>query len=346
MEKVRIGVVGLGVGRGHLRNYKACPNAEVVAVCDQDETRLEQFAEEYKVPLRFKDYGEMFASGKLDAVSIALPNFLHAPATIAALKSGLHVLCEKPMATNAREAQRMMDAAKAAGKKLMISFNYRFTEQSQLLKRYIDDGELGEIYFARTGWHRNRGIPKLGSWFGVKSMSGGGPLIDLGVHRLDMALWFMGHPRPVSVAGATYDYLGAKFAEERGAKLDVEDLAVAFVRFEGNKTLILEASWMTNSEKAEDMFTQLYGTKGGAIQRNVGEGYQFELKVFREECGAFVEVNPKKVLLNLETTQQHFVNCIIEDREPIAPAQHGVDVMKILDGIYRSSELGREVKIK
>ncbi|MCX7806961.1 MAG: Gfo/Idh/MocA family oxidoreductase, partial [Planctomycetota bacterium] len=163
---------------------------------------------------------DMLAKEHLDAVSIATPNKFHAPLTLAAIAAGCHVLCEKPMAMNAVEAREMLDAAQKAGKRLMINFSYRFNEMSMALKQQVDAGLLGEIYFGRTVWHRRRGLPGFGGWFGQKALSGGGPLIDLGVHRLDLALWLMGYPKPVWVMGSTYQHLGLALAQKQGKTFD------------------------------------------------------------------------------------------------------------------------------
>jgi predicted dehydrogenase len=240
----------------------------------------------------------------------------------------------------------MLEAAREQERLLMINFSYRFREQSQVLRRIVDAGEVGEIYFARTGWLRSRGIPAFGGWFGQKDKSGGGPLIDLGVHRLDLALWLMGYPKPVSVSGAAYNKVACRLAAEQGKKYDVEDLAAGLIRFENGATLIVQASWAGNSEKREEMFTELFGTKGGIIQRNLGETYQFEMKLFRDMGGAYVETNLRIPPQDIETPWQHFVRCIRTDTQPMCSGEQGLAVQRILNALYRSSELGKEVRIK
>lgn len=343
--KVRVGVVGLGVGRGHAKAYQASPLAELVALCDIDRDRLAQYGALYPQAHTYTDYEEMFAGGDLDAVSVAVPNWLHARVTTAALRSGLHVLCEKPMAINVEEAQEMLRVSRATGKKLMIHFNYRFSPQSQFLKRYVEEGHLGQIYYARTRWLRARGIPRLGSWFGVKELSGGGPLIDLGVHRLDLAMWLMGYPNLVSVSASIFDLLGARIAGDSGARYDVEDLATALIRLDNGTTLNLEVSWAGGTDKREDMLTGIYGTEGAVIQRNVGEGYKFEALALRQLAGAFVVVSPRRYPKDCPSAIEHFLGCIIDDCPPEASAEHGVAMMHILDAIYRSAESGREVRL-
>ena len=162
MKKLRMGVVGLGMGRGHARGYLSHPQAELVALCDMDAEKLAAEAREMGVEQTYSDAAEMFKRADLDAVSIAVPNKFHAPLTIAALKSGLHVLCEKPMARTAQEAERMLKAARAAQKNLMINFSFRFSDMSYALKEQVDAGVVGDIYFGRSVWHRRRGLPKFG----------------------------------------------------------------------------------------------------------------------------------------------------------------------------------------
>ncbi len=347
-KKARIGVIGLGMGRTHLRSYRDYTRSEVIAICDKDKTLLKSIANEYKVPHVYTDINEMLdAPLDLDGVSVALPNYLHASTAIKVLSQGINVLCEKPMAMNAEEASRMVAAAKKNGKRLMINFNQRFTDHSMYLKRMVEKGTIGDIYYCRTAWHRRRGgIPRFGGWFGIKEMSGGGPLIDIGVHRLDLALWFIGYPHAVSVSSSTYSCLGHRLAEEAGVKFDVEDLAAAFIRLENGATLVLETSWDGYSEKREDMVTHLFGTKGGIIQRNIGETYNFEAKVFTEDEGMLKET----VLLGsvgraTKNSMMHFVDCILDDEEPIATGEQGLEIMKIIDAIYLSAKQGREIQL-
>ena len=330
-KKVRAAVVGLGMGRGHARGYKE-GGADLFALCDVNEERLAAVKAELDVPHAFTDFDTMLECDEIDVVSVALPNHLHAPFTIKALRAGKHVLCEKPMAMNAKEAKRMIDARDKSGKKLMIHFNNRLRPQSQLLKQWVDAGELGEVYYARTVWNRTRGVPGLGTWFTQKKLAGGGPLIDLGVHRLDLALWLMGYPEVKTVTGCEYHHLAKAIAKKQRKKMDVEDLATAYVRLANGASLSLEASWATNSEKREDMYTQLWGTKGGCADRNVGEGYEFECRLWKDGPAGMVEVIPKQLPPG-RSCQAHFVECILKDKEPMATAEQGLTVMKILDAI-------------
>jgi predicted dehydrogenase len=349
-QTLNVAVIGLGMGQSHINGYKNSPGANVAAICDTNEKRLAEVAQKFAIPADhcYTDWKKLLRdAGKLDlsGVSVALPNFLHAPVTLAAFGAGLNVLCEKPMAMSATQAKAMLGASRKSRKKLMINFSYRFTEQSQALKRYVDSGALGDIYFGRTAWHRRRGLPGLGGWFGIKEFSGGGPIIDLGVHRLDLVMWLMGNPRPLTVSGSTFGVVGPRVAREQGKKFDVEDLGCALIRFDNGATIILEASWAGLSEKAEDQVTQLWATKGGIIQRNINDAYQYEARIYTENHGTLWETRLQQTTTPTPSACGEFISAIQENREPSASGQHGLDVQNILDAIYKSSATGKEIKI-
>ncbi len=345
MGKVRVGVIGLGMGRYHIEGYRAHPEVEVVAVADPDEARLCEIGDRYGVTRRYTSGEQMIESERLDIVSVVTPNQFHAPLTIKALEAGCHVLCEKPMAMNANEARLMLAAAQQAGRRIMINFSYRFTEQSWALKQQVESGILGEVYFARTVWHRRRGLPGFGGWFGQKSLSGGGPLIDLGVHRLDLALWLMGYPQPVWVMGSTYNAIGSALAQKCGAAFDVEDMAVGLVKFENGATLEIEASWAANIRETELMETRLYGTRGGLVQRNVEETYKFEAEVYVERDGAHFDMKLHPPFPPVPNPMCYFVDCILRDEPHVATGEEGLRVMEILDALYASAAEGRPVRV-
>jgi predicted dehydrogenase len=350
LETLSVGVIGLGMGRHHLMGYHGYARSRAVAICDISTERLAQFAAECSIPQErcFTDHRKMLAAAGdlgLHAVSVALPNALHAPVSIDALNAGLHVMCEKPMAMSARQARAMLAAAHKAKKKLMVNFSYRFTPQGHALKKVADSGVLGDIYYGRTAWYRRRGLPGFGGWFGQKKLSGGGPIIDLGVHRIDLAMWLMSNPRPVTVSAGTYNVIGARIAKELRKSFDVEDIGGALIRFDNGATLIAEASWAGFTEKREEMITQLLGTKGGIVHRNEGEGYDFVARIYTEQHGALWETRLQQTLESPPSAYQEFVDACLDDREPIATGQHGLDVQLILDAIYKSAAAGREVRI-
>ena len=343
-RKIRAAVVGVGIGYLHLQGYAKSPHAEIAAVCDIDAARAERVANEFQVPRVFTDYREMLKMEEIDVVSVCVPNYLHAPVAIACFEAGKHVVCEKPMAMNASEGEQMLEAARKAGRRLMMAFNNRFRGDVQVLKGFIEAGELGEIYFAKTGWVRRQGIPGMGGWFTTKAKSGGGPLIDIGVHMLDVTLYLMGNPKPVSVMGCTYGKFGPRGlgqggwgTPEAGGTFDVEDMAAALIRFENGASVFLEASWASYIER-DVMYSSLLGTEGGADLE--------PLRVYKQLRGVQTDITPHFPRVSgHEQEILHFVECLKNGTEPIATGEHGLDVMRILDGIYRSAETGELVRI-
>ncbi|HUU09479.1 MAG TPA: Gfo/Idh/MocA family oxidoreductase [Phycisphaerae bacterium] len=351
LRHVNVAVIGLGMGGAHLKGYAEHPGCTIAAICDVDKVRLAAKAAEFGLDESrlFTSTDALFrAAGDLglDAASVVLPNTYHAPVTIQALRRGLHVLCEKPMAMNAGQARRMMAEARKARRTLGINLSFRFVPQSRALKDVVDAGTLGRVYYAHTRWWRQRGLPGLGGWFGTKRLSGGGPVIDLGVHRMDLAMWLMGSPQPVAVSAAVYDPIGSRVARLQKKTFDVEDLGAAFVRFQGGATLTLEASWAGFSGKNEDMVTEILGDRGGIVQRNLGEGYDFEARVFTETGGSLAETQIKQRLAPAPSAYADFVDAVLEGRPTLAPAEDGLKVQQVLDAIYRSARLGKEVRIR
>lgn len=353
-SKVKAAVIGLGVGIAHARGYLACPDAELFAVCDVDPKRLKERGEELGIPpeRQFSDINALLALPELDVVSIGLPNFLHAPIAIQAFQAGKHVLCEKPLATTATEAQKMVDAANECGKMLMVCFNYRFRDDSRWLKSLQQEGKLGEVYFARAGWIRCVGIPGFGGWFTQKGMSGGGPLIDLGVHVLDLTLWLMGYPKPVSVSGAAFAKFGPLGKKAWGARkgevnYDVEDLAAGFVRFDNGAALQIEASWASHTKPGRDQyFSTIYGTEGGCELDVPNYTDRDTVTYYTESGGQPVVVKPNIITRGgHDRAVAHFVDCIKTGTPPEASGEQGMKLMSIIDGLYESARTGREVVI-
>ena len=345
VNDIKAAVIGLGMGSAHIRGYQAHSNVSVVAIADPDSDRLSKIGDEYGIARRYSSAEELFAAEKPDVVSIAVPNFLHKPLTLLAFEHGCHVLCEKPMAMNAAEAEEMIAASKKADRRLMINFSFRFNAQSQALKKEVDSGVFGDIYFGRTVWHRRRGMPKFGGWFGKKELSGGGPLIDLGVHRLDLALWLMGYPEPEWVMGATYDHIATEIASRENVEFTVEDLASGFIRFKNGATLIVEASWAGNIAERELMSTRLLGTKAGLVQRNLAQGYEFKAEIFVERNGSLFDMTLSQSAPKSGSAMEHFADSILSDTQHIATGEEGLTVMKLLDALYTSAERREPVRL-
>lgn len=336
---LKVGVVGTGIGQFHIRGYQKVEGVEVTALVDLEKERARTIARQYHIPYALTDYQDLIDMDEIEAVSVCTPNALHREVAVAALEAGKHVLCEKPLAHNAEEGAKIVEVARKSGKKLMMAFNNRFRGDTGVLKRYIEAGELGEIYYAKTGWVRRRGIPGHGTWFTTKALSGGGPLIDLGVHVLDLTLWLMGSPKARSVVGATYAKFGPTQRPPKGRKgtFDVEDLATAFIRLKNGATVFLEASWASNVG-AERTYSELMGTRGGAEWS--------PLRIYQEKHGTLVDLEPRfPQISGHEAEIAHFVECIWNDQEPMAPGEEGLEIMRILDAIYLSAETGKEVNL-
>lgn len=340
---VRVAIVGAGgISAYHAAALQKTPGAELAAVCDVDEARAAGFAAAHGVSKALTDYEELVDLPEIDAVVITAPNYLHAPIALAALRAGKHVLCEKPMATTAEDAAAMVEAAQKSGRVFMMAYNRRFSGEAQLLKQYVDAGDLGRIYAVRAGWVRRVGIPGWGSWFRRRDQAGGGPLIDLGVHMLDLAMWMLGFPKVVSVSGATYAEFGPTGrgywgTPAPGSVCDVEDLALAMIRLEGGATIMLETSWASFTEK-ESSYLTLLGTKAGADL----DPPRIRTERFGRQVDLALEV-PK--LDGYEGETAHFIQCVREGRQPMATAGQGYQLIRILRAIYASAEQGREVEL-
>lgn len=348
-KKLRVALIGAGgIAGAHMRYYAKMDDVELVALADVSKESMARRAEEFKVADCFTDYRKMLEKVRPDAVSICTPNGLHAPTTIAALAAGAHVLVEKPMAMNAREAQSMISAAKRHRRKLVIAFQHRFEPKTQFIRSAVEAGKLGKVVFARVQALRRRGIPNWGV-FGRKDLQGGGPLIDIGVHVLEATHYAMGTPKPVAASGGTFTYLGNKksgvisqWPNWDYKTYTVEDLAVGQIRFENGAVLHLEASFAAHIEK--DVWTfQIMGEKGGAIWDPPA--------VFGDEFGHMVNTSPGWLPRDAAADcfaikMRDFVDHVLYGKPTGAPAEHGLMVQKMLDGIYESAGKGREIRIR
>jgi predicted dehydrogenase len=354
-QKLRVGIIGAGVGRAHAEGYAALPErVEIAGIAGLDDDRVRALAAKYGVAKTYREYTDMLAVPDIDAVSIAVPNALHAPVTIAALLAGKHVLVEKPLARNAAEGRTMVEAARAADKILMISFNHRQRNDVQWLREYIAGGGLGRIYYAKTYWMRRKGIPGLGSWFVNKEQAGGGPLIDLGVHILDIAMFLLGEPKPLAVSANTYAEFGPrgqkgwemKKSTGESVHYEVEDLATAFVRLEGGATLLLEASWATHGSAGDDYGMVIYGTEGGAELTIKNYGHENTVRLFTDVNGV-----PHDAMPFIRPGGGHaqvvarFVAAVLDGAPAIPSADDGLRRTEVIDAIYRSATENREVTI-
>lgn len=349
--KINIGFIGAGnIASIHMEQCKKLSDlCTLGGVTDANRQLAENRAEQYGIAQVYASADELLASPELDAVVVCVPNRYHEPYTIRALEAGKHVLLEKPMAVDLQAAKNIVKASKRSQATLMIAHQMRFESIPRQIKERLDAGELGRIYTAKTGWLRRKGIPGWGTWFTRRTESGGGPLIDIGVHMLDLTLYLMGNPKPVAVSGAVYAEfgphrrgIGSWGAPNWEGSFDVEDLASAFIRMEDGSTLALDVSWAAHLDTDELPYVQLLGTEGGASYRgNAG-------KLLFEQDGVLSETVLSKRTEDGDARVamlRHFLDCIREGKEPITPVMSGYTSNLIIDAIYRSSELGREVEL-
>lgn len=354
MPGLRYGIVGLGwIGMVHAEAIRAAvPEAEIAAVCDTQPERLEQRARELGVARRYRDFRQMIRSGGLDAVYVCVPNSLHREITLEALAAGMNVFCEKPMAVDAGQAREMAASAARAKRVLQLGMMSRQRPECRLVKSYIEEGFFGEIYRMAIVLRRHRGVPGLGGWFTTKATSGGGCLIDIGVHFLDLALWLTNKWSPRSVSAADYKVFGRKMRDYRFVDMwagppaysgvcDVDDAAAAFVRFPDGATMSLDVSWALNARPETRL--EIFGEKAGARLMDDGE-----LTLITEMGGRLVEVVPQYAKDGdpYHAQARNFAAALRGAEQPAATAEQGVAVMELIDAIYRSSAEGREVTIR
>jgi predicted dehydrogenase len=345
-RKLRYGLIGAGSNaeRKHLNNYINLPNVEFVAICDVNIENADRLAKKYKINKVYSNYEDMLNNESLDFVSVCTPNYLHAEISIYALLKGVNVHCEKPLAVNAIEAKKIVEAKNKSGKKVMVGLNNRFTNEAVYLKKYIDAGYLGDIYQAKAGWIRRSGIPGRGTWFTNKDYAGGGVMIDLGVHYLDLALYLMGMPEPSYVTGATYNNFDHTTTRNRNGYegiangiFNVEDSAMGFIGLKNGATVNFEFSWASNIEK-DKQYVEILGTKGGATLING------ELKIHSELLDTCVDISP---ILNpnikLMNEFKHFTTSILANKALMTPAEHGVYMMNIIDHFYQAANQNEPV---
>ncbi len=354
--KLRVGIIGVGgIANGkHMPALKKLPTVEMVAFCDIVKAKAVKGAAEYGVAGAkvYTDYKEMLATEKLDVIHVCTPNSSHSEITVASLEAGAHVMCEKPMAKTSEQARAMVAAAKKTGKKLSIGYQNRYRADSQYLKTMVDKGELGDVYFAKALAIRRRAVPTWGVFLN-EELQGGGPLIDIGTHALDLTLWLMNNYEPKMVVGTTYHKLGSKknAANAWGpwdpAKFTVEDSAFGFVTFKNGATVVLESSWALNSLEVGEAICVLCGTEAGADMfdglRINGEKYS-RLYVNKPDMSAggvaFYEGVSEKPE-DIEAAQ--WINAVLKDKQPTVLPEQALKVTEILEAIYKSAATGKPV---
>lgn len=350
-KKIKIGIIGVGsIGSVHAENYAKVADAEVVALCDILPDRLAEKAKRHGVAKTYTCYHELLADPEVEAVSVCVPNNMHAPIAIDALKAGKHVMLEKPMSVSAELAQQIVDTRNATGKVLQIGMVRRQEKESELVKDLIDSGRLGEIYQVRARLIRRRGIPGLGGWFTTKECSGGGALIDIAVHALDQALYVTGLWNPTAVSAKTYSKFGSPIADyhyvsmwagppKADGTFDVDDYATGMIRFGGKATLTFEVAWACNAQS--ENYVEILGTKGGV---KLG-GNETVLVTEYDNRPADIKLDYDRKAEGFALELAKFVGAINGENEVPATGEQGVILMKILDAVYASSAQDKEVAI-
>lgn len=341
-ETIKVGIIGGGwPGNAHAQGYLQAGGFKVVAVADLIPERRRKMMTETGAPTEYADALDLVRDKNVDAVSVCLPTHLHAPVTIAALRAGKHVVCEKPPGLTTAEAKKMMAAGQKSGKVLLYALQRRFGVHEQAAKQAITKGYAGDVYHARAVWTRTRGIPIGTGWFTQKEKSGGGALIDLGTPMLDLGWYLLGQPRPLSVYGVTHRRL-AETAIPQGLPFDVEDAAFAVIKFEGGKSLELSTSWALNQPPAQNgVVCRAFGT-GGALEVYTPHGpvlYRgFEGKGQPKETAL---KGPK--VSGHAAMARHFRECILGRATPLVGGPEGVALMEMIEGVYESAEKGKSV---
>jgi len=350
-DTLKVGVIGVGgIARVHMPGWADSPHTEVIAGSDIVEANLKNWQETWDVPKGYAKAEDLINDSDIDIVDVCTPNRYHTGLTVAALEAGKHVICEKPLAPNPAEIQKMIDARNKSGKMLMTAQHFRFSGNSKAMKAEIEQGVLGDVYHARSWMLRRAAIP-LRPGFLLKQHAVGGACIDIGVHILDLTLWFMGNPKPVTVTGVARTELAripGAFSIWGGGpimpEMDVEEFASAFVRFENGATLILEVSWLLHHDtQGEDMQMWLYGTKGGA--------HWPECNIYQSNYETKQQYN-RSLQMKKNIAEPHAQECIefaqaIMDGAPSpVPAEQSMQVLQILDAVYQSQETGREVVLE
>lgn len=347
---VTVGFIGAGnICRNHMKQARAL-ELNMAGVADVNPAAMEAAKKDFGIDKSYEDYHDLLKNKEIQGVIIGTPNKFHMEQAVAALEAGKHVLLEKPMAMNVKESDAIIAAMKKSGKIVQMGMVNRFRASTQTLKNFIAAGRCGNIYAGQAFWYRRRGIPGFGGWFTTKSMSGGGALIDIGVHLLDLSLYLMDFPKPVAVSGMTYNiwkelesytYTSMWGKPTPGGKKDVDDFAFGLIRFEDGQTLQLNVSWALNVDAGAETGVRIFGDKGGVQLRGFDEP-----SLTSEEAGHLIDIKPHfKPNEPFLEAMRHFAECIEGKHAPMPTAEQGRTVQLILDAIYRSSEERREVRL-
>ena len=351
-KTLRIGMIGCGgiATKKHMPALAKIPDAQMVAFCDIIAERAEASAKKFGTPDAkvYTDYKELLKDNSIDIVHVCTPNRSHSFITVDALESGKHVMCEKPMAINTAEAEKMLEAAKRTGKKLTIGYQGRYRTDSQFMHEEATKGTFGEIYYAKATALRRRAVPTWGVFLNEYEQ-GGGPLIDIGTHALDLTLWMMNNYKPKYCVGTAYHKLnndtrtGNAWGDWDPEKFTVEDSAVGFIVMENGATIVLESAWALNTLDIREAVTSVCGTKAGGDMMN---GLRINSIINGRQCVTTPDLTGGGVAFNegsgdltsADVEARQWIEAIREDKEPCVLPEQALCVTKILEGIYESAK--------
>ncbi len=353
---IKVGIIGCGgIANGkHMPSLKRVEDCEMVAFCDIIPERAEKAAKEFGAPDAkvYTDYKELLKDKEIEVVHVCTPNRSHSFITVDALDAGKHVMCEKPMAINSAEAQKMLDAAKRSGKKLTIGYQSRFRPDAQYLKQEAEDGTFGDIYYATATALRRRAVPTWGVFLNEYEQ-GGGPLIDIGTHALDLTLWTMNNYKPKYCVGTSYHKLnkdtnqGNMWGNWDSDAFTVEDSAFGFIVMENGATIVLESAWALNTLDVREAVTSVCGTLAGADMTNGGglringirNNRQYTLEP-NFKAGGVAFNDGKKAESAADCEERMWIEAVRNDTDPVTLPEQALCVTRILEGIYESAKTG------
>jgi predicted dehydrogenase len=333
MDKSKIGVIGLGgvAQLVHLPNLSKLPNAELISVCEVNKSRLMTIAEKFSIKERYSNYNEMLEKSQMDAVIIATPTSTHADIAVDCLEAGKDILVEKPLARTYQEAKRIVDSAKKNKRKLMVGMNLRYRPDTMLLRSFINSNEIGDPFYVKCGWIRKQSSSE--KWFTKKEESGGGVIIDLGIHLLDLALWLLQYPEIASVSTQNFHHYTK----------NVEDTSISCIKSKNSAVINLEVSWSLPVEK-DHFFLDVYGTKGSFSSN--------PFRLYKKVQNDYINLTPTQVDNPTVLFKKSYLNELksfvgaIKGLNPVfSPGEEALQRMRIIEAMYESADKKHEIKL-
>ena len=353
-DKLKVGIIGTGlIGKSHVRGYQSMrDDVEIVAVADIDESEAQRVAQEYDIPRVFADYRDLLKIDEIDSVDVCLPNFLHAPITIAALEAGKHVYCEKPMAKTGPEAVAMYETAQRTGKKLSVQMARVFSKETRTAKHLIEADALGNLYYIKISHYRRRGRPYVDGYatphFVQREKAGGGTLLDTAIYNMARMVYLLDNPEIETVTASTFQELDMDETRRGESGYDVEELGTGFVRFKGGITMFVEEAWAANIDGGDG--DRIMGSKGG-IKLNP---FAFYTDLYGMDADVTFDIDAYQRRMRslgymgdgYENSQQHVVWGLLGRVEMIDTGAIGLTVARITEAMYQSAKQRKEIDLR